>query len=162
MARLPDCLQRYLSNLGPELADASCELMPGLPELLDRLQQEPQVTLGLLTGNLAEGARLKLACFDLNPYFRLGVYGSDCADRYQLPTLALQRASEMGLYVSGKDMVVIGDTPHDIQCGRSIGVRAIAVATGRHNLQELARWQPDVLLPDLGDTERAIAAIMAG
>lgn len=161
-AHLPACLDRYVAYLAEELPRASCELKPGFPILLDRLASEPEVVLGLLTGNIEAGARLKLAHFGLLHYFPIGVYGSDHADRYQLPALAVQRAKDrFELAFAGKQVVIIGDTPHDVGCGRSLGVRSIAVATGRHRAEELAGCQPDYLFDDLSRTDEVLASILS-
>lgn len=159
---LPTVLERYLEQLAIALPQTpAARLMPGVEPLLDALAQEPGVVLGLLTGNLAEGARIKLAHFGLGERFVLGAFGSDHADRPELPAIAVARAEALtGRLFSGKEIVVIGDTPHDVACGQSLGVKAIAVATGSFDLPALAACRPDALLPDLSDTERALSAIL--
>ena len=98
------------------------------------------MTLGLLTGNVRRGAELKLRAAGLAfERFRVGAFGSDHADRPELPAIAQRRAREtLGVELPGDRVIVIGDTPADIACGRGIGARAIAVATGHYGVDELA------------------------
>jgi phosphoglycolate phosphatase len=89
-----------------------------------------------------------------------GPYGADHARRDHLPAVAVRRAREhAGLDFRGRDIVIVGDTPFDVSCGRSLGVWAVAVATGKHSTAELEAVGADVVLADLTDTERAILAI---
>ena len=134
---------------------------PGIPQLLARLAEEPRVTLALLTGNLERGARLKLEPPGFNRYFPFGAFGSDSEDRYRLPRVAVDRARERtGRAFAGKSVVIVGDSIHDVACGRSLGVRAVAVATGITSPERLAAERPDVLMTDFADTERAVEAIL--
>ncbi|HEY7575637.1 MAG TPA: HAD hydrolase-like protein, partial [Thermoanaerobaculia bacterium] len=88
-------------------------------------------------------------------------FGSDCADRYQLPRIAVDRArAHTGHLFRGKSVVVVGDSVHDVGCGRSLGVRSVAVATGITSPERLAREGPDALMTDFADTGRAIEAIL--
>jgi phosphoglycolate phosphatase-like HAD superfamily hydrolase len=137
--------------------------MPGIHELLDRLDGRDDVILGLLTGNLVAGARAKLIAADIDPdRFVIGAYGSDHEMRGELPAVAQRRALEtLGIEVAGPNVVVIGDTPADVHCGRSIGARAIAVATGSYSVAELMEHGPAAAFEDLSDTEAVLDAIMA-
>ena len=120
------------------------------------------MTLGLLTGNVAEGARLKLSPPGLWPLFKVAAFGSDSGLRPDLPAVAVARAEELtGRRFAGKEVVVIGDTPADIECGAALGVKTIAVATGRHAAEELAAHHPDHLFADFGDWRAAYGAILA-
>ncbi len=158
---LPRALDLYLEELERQLLPGTVVPKPGIPELLERLAADPRVTLGLLTGNLERGARLKLSPPDFNRYFPFGAFGSDSADRYQLPPVAVERAhAQTGHRYSGKAVVIVGDSIHDVACGRSIGVRAVAVATGITSTGALAAERPDALFADFADTERALAAIL--
>ena len=104
-------------------------MMPGIRELLDALQQRPDVFLGLLTGNFEEGARIKLDHFDLWRYFRCGAYGDDAEDRNALVPFAVERARRAGLpEIDAGNVIVIGDTPHDIACARAAGATPVGVA----------------------------------
>jgi phosphoglycolate phosphatase len=157
---LERALDLYLEELERLLKPGTVVTKPGIPELLARLEADPRVTLGLLTGNLERGARIKLADPGLNGYFPFGAFGSDSADRYELPELAVRRAREAtGTTFSGKSVVIVGDSVHDVACGRSVGVRAVAVATGPTKIEALAVERPDVLLPDFSDVGRAFEAI---
>jgi phosphoglycolate phosphatase-like HAD superfamily hydrolase len=137
--------------------------MPGVHELLDRLEKEGGVVLGLLTGNMARGAALKLRSGGLDPErFRIGAYGSDSPHRPELPPIAVQRAERyFGTVPSGADVVIIGDTPADIACGACIDARAVAVATGAYSVADLRACGPYAAFEDLSDTDRVLQAILA-
>ena len=160
-ALLSRALDRYLEEFARRLAPETVVTKPGVPALLERLAAEPGVTLGLLTGNLERGARMKLEPPGLNPYFPFGAFGSDSADRYSLPAIALGRARQRsGRTYSGKAVVIVGDSIHDVLCGRSLGVRAVAVATGPTPAARLAETQPDALLESFADVDAAVEAIL--
>jgi len=156
-AVLADYRARFDRGLRPEHVRAK----PGVTAVVEALAADARVTLALLTGNLEPCARAKLAPLGLNPRFPFGAYGSDHEDRYRLPTLAVTRAlAHTGTSFSGKTVVIVGDSIHDVLCGRALGVRAVAVATGRTPPERLAREGPDALLDDLGDTRRALEEIL--
>ena len=135
--------------------------MPGIHELVVALAADRRALVGLLTGNVEEGARLKLQPTGLLSHFKVGAYGSDSALRVDLPAVAVTRAEALtGRSYAGKDVVVIGDTPADVECGASLGVTAVAVATGRHSVAELAAHAPDHVFADLSEWRAAYAAIM--
>jgi phosphoglycolate phosphatase-like HAD superfamily hydrolase len=136
--------------------------MPGVPELLDRLDAEPGVVLGLLTGNVAEGAALKLRSAGLDPArFRVGAYGSDSGSRSDLPPIAAERARPyFGRTPSGPEVVIIGDTPADVACGSCIGARSVAVATGGYSVSDLEACGAHAVFLDLSETEQVLAAIL--
>ena len=158
---LARALDLYLEELERQLAPGTVVEKPGITPLLERLASDPRVTLGLLTGNLERGARLKLAPPGFNRYFPFGAFGSDSADRYQLPPVAVERAlAHTGQRFEGKSIVIVGDSIHDVACGRSLGVRAVAVATGITSTEALAGERPDALFESFADTERAFAAIV--
>ena len=166
-ARMPALFERYLAYLNDELqvsaAAGGIRIMPGIFDLLDALEARADVVLGLLTGNLAEGARAKLSAGGINPdRFRVGAFGSDHEVRGELPAVAQRRANEqLGLSFSGRDIVVIGDTPADLQCGVAIGCRAIGVATGMYSLEDLREHRPAAVFENLADTPAVVRAIMA-
>jgi phosphoglycolate phosphatase len=164
-ARLDALCQRYVRHLARELEAPTTQttLMPGVEPLLDRLEQEPGVVLGLLTGNIAEGAALKLRSGGVDPArFRVGAYGSDSAHRPDLPAIAAQRATALfGREPSGPEVVIIGDTPADIHCGLAIAARAIAVATGSYSVADLASCGPHAVFENLSATDRVLEAILA-
>ncbi|MBW3553035.1 MAG: HAD hydrolase-like protein [Gemmatimonadetes bacterium] len=154
----------YLRELEAELAlpDVTVDVLPGVPALLDSLHAGGEHLVALLTGNIVEGARLKLSAAGLWERFDFGAYGSDHERRDRLPAIAVKRARERsGIHFRGRDVVIIGDTPFDVECGRSLGVWAVAVATGKHSAAELREAGADVVLPDLSATGQAVAAIEA-
>ena len=123
--------RRYVALLEMELQrpTTSTKLMPGVPELLDRLEAESAVVLGLLTGNVADGATLKLRAAGLDPgRFVVGAYGSDAAHRPDLPPIAAGRAEPLfGRRPHGAELVIIGDTPADVACGAALSDRKSVV-----------------------------------
>jgi phosphoglycolate phosphatase-like HAD superfamily hydrolase len=107
-------------------------------------------TFGLLTGNIRLGAEIKLRHFDLWKEFETGGFADDHEDRDQIAHAALNRGSRvLGQQLSGEQVLVIGDTPLDIRCGRAIGAKVLAVATGGATLDELKRHQPNWAVQDL-------------
>ena len=161
--RMEALLARYVEALREELAhpDHPPRRFPGVEELLDALEGRSDVVLGLLTGNLAEGAAAKLRAVGIAPErFRVNAFGSDHEHRPELPPIAQRRAREViGADVPGDRVVVIGDTPADLTCGRGIGARAIGVATGRYTVQDLSEHGAHAVFADLTDTSAVIAAI---
>jgi len=127
-------------------------VMPGIRELLDVLQRRPDVFLGLLTGNFEEGARLKLDHFGLWSYFRCGAYGDDAEDRNALVPIAVERARRCGLpEIPAGNVLVVGDTPHDIACARAAGAVAVGVATGGFTVDQLIACDADIVFENLAD-----------
>jgi len=134
---------------------------PGVPELIHYLKQRDEVKCALLTGNIERGAFLKLSLVDLHKEFEWGAFGSDHANRYELPRIAQKKAHEKyGLLFQGSEIVIIGDTPHDVNCGKSLGVKSIAVATGKTPMEELLKHEPHYSFKDLSHTEDVLAAIL--
>ena len=164
-AGLDDVLARYVRYLERELAspEHAPRLLGGILPLLDALEARPDVTLGLLTGNVEAGARAKLAAVGIDPArFTSSAFGSDSEHRPDLPAVAQRRAAAaLGTDLPGDRVVVIGDTPADVQCGRSIGARAIGVATGRYPVEELHRHGAAYVFADLTDTAAVVEAIVA-
>ena len=154
-------LDRYVEELRGRLRPEAVVPKPGIPALLERLAAEPRVTLGLLTGNIERGARMKLEPAGLNRYFSFGAFGDDSPDRYCLPPIALARAREVtGYEFSPGAVVIVGDSVHDVLCGRSLGARAIAVATGPTPFEKLAAERPSALFSEFSDVEGAAEAIL--
>lgn len=154
----------YLRELERELdrPDTDARVLDGVTELLDELHATGDHLVALLTGNIEPGARLKLSAVGLWDRFDFGAYGSDHERRDRLPAVAVRRARERaGIHFRGRDVVIIGDTPFDVSCGRSLGVWAVAVATGKHSVMELEEAGADVVLDDLGDTAAVVRAIEA-
>jgi len=160
-----DLWPRYLQRLGAELAArrGRAVTLAGVISLLDRLAADDRFACGLVTGNLEEGARLKLGAVGCDGRFGFGGYGSDAEQRDTLPAVALDRAERRyGRAFDPGRSVVIGDTPADVRCARAAGTRVLAVATGRHTEHELASHRPDAVLPDLTDTERVLEFFLDG
>lgn len=135
---------------------------PGVPELLRRLAEAGSFALGLLTGNIEEGAWRKLRACRLDGAFAFGAFGSDSERRDELPAIALERARAVtGVRFDPGETVVIGDTPLDIGCARAVGARALAVGTGGYSVSELAAHGPDWVLPSLADAESVVGLLAA-
>jgi phosphoglycolate phosphatase len=151
----------YIEGLARELGRGRVTVFPGVRELIDRADAEASAVLGLLTGNVVEGAHAKLRAAGVDPdRFTVGAFGSDHADRTSLPALAVERAERrFGHRFTGKSVVVIGDTPLDIACGEHLGVRTIAVATGSYTAEELAACRPDHVFDSLEDVDAVWRAI---
>lgn len=160
---LPSLWAAYLRELEARLAATPVEILDGVAETLDALESEGDVALGLVTGNIADGARLKLTSAGLFERFRVGGYGSDHEVRNHLPSIAIARARETwGCEFDRRDVVIVGDTPRDVACARHEGVVAVAVATGRHAVADLEREGPDRVFRDLSDTSAVLDALVGG
>jgi phosphoglycolate phosphatase-like HAD superfamily hydrolase len=146
------------------MPESPATLMPGVREFLAAAAAADGVALGLLTGNTREGARIKLERFDLNGYFPFGAFGSDSEDRNALVPIALARASvHFGKPVpGGRDVVVLGDTERDIECGKAHGTVTIGVATGGTSAETLARAGADRVFADLSDARAVVECIVRG
>ena len=137
------------------------DVLPGVRELLDRLADHRDVVLGLITGNFHDAARVKLEYFDLWRYFPTGAFGDDAADRNALVPIAVTRARDAGSGDIGySDVVVLGDTPHDITCAQVVGARPIGVATGTYTVQQLVAAGAPVVFEDFSNVDRAMQAIL--
>jgi phosphoglycolate phosphatase len=137
-------------------ANPTAELLPGVAELVERLRQDSHFTLGLLTGNYPETGRLKLRTAGLDPrIFTICAWGDEADQRRDLPAVAMERYREkFGKAIEPTEVVVIGDTPHDVDCALYHGCRVLAVATGPvHSLDELLAHEPDLAVADLTDTD---------
>ena len=162
-ARMSQVMESYVAGLEREIEapHTRVEVLTGVLQLLDALVSRSHCVIGLLTGNLEPGAQQKLKAAGIGfERFTVGAFGSDHEVRSELPAIAQQRARErLGLEVDGRSVVIVGDTPSDILCGRPIGARAIAVATGHYTVDALAEHDPDAVFSDLGDTAAVLAAI---
>jgi phosphoglycolate phosphatase-like HAD superfamily hydrolase len=147
-------LDLYLELLAQELPRSQGQVLPGVLELLRRAESRPDTVLGLLTGNLRRGARLKLEHYQLWHFFAFGAFADDHHDRNELGTFALTRAQEeIGEKFRPEQVDVIGDTGHDIACGKAFGARTIAVATGWWPRERLAECTPTFLFDDLSNVD---------
>jgi phosphoglycolate phosphatase-like HAD superfamily hydrolase len=157
-------IDRYLDGLKERIESRKFDVrpLPGVLEILDALEPRDDVVLGLLTGNVEAGARAKLTAAGIDPNrFRVNAFGSDHEHRPQLPAIAQRRFGEsLGHQVAGEKVIVIGDTPADIECGRELGARAIGVASGHYSVADLEKHSPYAVFPSLADTEQVLATIL--
>lgn len=158
---LGDCFDAYVRNLEGLIANGHpIDVMPGIRAVLQGLGSRQDALVGLLTGNIERGARAKLRPTGLLPYFRVGAFGSDDADRRRLPHIAREQVRiSLGREVPFAHLVVIGDTPLDIDCARACGAIAVAVATGQHGPGELAACSPDLLFTDFSDADATLLTL---
>jgi phosphoglycolate phosphatase len=146
-------LEAYLECLLEELQSRPGRVLPGIVELLEKFRADPLVVQGLLTGNLERGARIKLEHFKVWHYFEFGAFGDDSPVRNELGPHAVRRAAEKHSTEFSPDHIfVIGDTPHDIECGKAIGAKTIGVATGTFSLATLQEHQPTAVFADFSET----------
>jgi phosphoglycolate phosphatase len=152
----------YLGRLDSALKSHEGRVLPGVAALLDALAARGDVAIGLVTGNIHEGARRKLTHYGLWHWFPFGGFGDEHVDRSHIAAAALAAArshlapTAHGAHANGHapiegEIIVIGDTEHDISCGRSIGARCVAVATGHSTTEHLQTFEPDLVLSTLED-----------
>jgi phosphoglycolate phosphatase-like HAD superfamily hydrolase len=152
----------YLQQLPQHLPLKQGHVLPGVVELLERLADHQHVAIGLLTGNVRDGARIKLEYFKLFHHFPFGGFGDDHYERNDVAHAALVAShAHLNGKVAKPRVWVIGDTPLDVRCGRWIKAQTIAVATGTFPKNELAAERPDVLLDDLSDTASLLSLIVS-
>ncbi|HFE63317.1 MAG TPA: HAD family hydrolase [Caldithrix sp.] len=151
-------LQIYLNLLAEHLKPNShVQILPGVLPLLKKLSKDNRFALGLLTGNMREGARIKLAKKNLFDFFPIGAFGDDALKREDLPSFALRRAEKYyRCFFERKGVWIIGDSTNDIQCAQLNHMSSLAVASGHMEQSELAACHPTALLPDLSDTKKVI------
>lgn len=151
----------YLGELETRLSDLPMTLLPGVVETLAALEAEREIALGLVTGNIVRGADLKLGSVGLVGRFAVGGYGSDDEVRNHLPGIAIRRAAEnWGVDFDGDAVVVVGDTPLDIACGRHCGTRTVGVATGSFGMRELESCGADHTFEDFSETGRVLEVLV--
>ena len=143
--------ESYVFWLDHLCANTNGEICRGVPEFIRDLQALPEPpTLGLLTGNIRLGAEIKLRHYGLWDFFETGGFADDHEDRNHIAAAALERGRRvLGKNLRPEEIVVVGDTPFDIRCGKFIGAKVLAVATGGAKLDELKRHQPDWAVEDL-------------
>lgn len=158
-----DYLETYLELLPLELANGQQgQVLPGVLELLELFHHHKEIAQGLLTGNLKRGAELKLTHFKVWHYFEFGAYADDSSVRNDLGPHALRRAKDRHAVEFHPDRTfIIGDTPYDIECGKVIGARTIAVATGKYSVAELAAFKPTAVFENVADTAAFLRVIEA-
>ncbi|MBZ0187282.1 MAG: HAD hydrolase-like protein [Candidatus Obscuribacterales bacterium] len=160
--RMDEVLQIYLGLLQAEIDNSQSYIIHhGVREILEALNSHGQTHLGLLTGNVEQGARMKLNRFDLNGYFPIGAYGSDSADRMLLPEIGLKRGQAYyNINFRPEQVVIIGDSIYDVLCAKGFGARSIAVNTGVTARAALEKQEPDYLFSSLADTSAVLKAIL--
>lgn len=156
-------LAEYLSELPKLLPLRKGRVYPGVRKILEWSHAHPEVHNGLLTGNVERGAHLKLAHYGLDSFFEFGAFGDDSPDRNRLGPIVLRRARRrLKKDFQIESTWVIGDTPHDIACGRALGCKVLAVATGHYSLRQLKACRPNLVFKDLSDHRRMIRLLMKG
>ncbi|HWI18798.1 MAG TPA: HAD family hydrolase [Vicinamibacterales bacterium] len=164
----PDHHERFRENYIPILAEEIQHpgtghkgLMPGAVELLDTLDDHHHLHLALLTGNYREAAEIKLQHFEIWDYFEWGAFSDDSADRNALVPIACRRAETYDIPPEAIErVIVIGDTPHDIECAKVAGAKSIAVATGGFTMDQLKTAGADEVLRDLSDTKAVLKLLV--
>jgi phosphoglycolate phosphatase-like HAD superfamily hydrolase len=151
-AEIDAVLDAYLPQLQRELAaSTNFRVLPHVAESLAWLAATPDVAIGLATGNIERGARIKLDHAGLTPRFAFGGYGCDHVERPRLVARAIERGRALAGPCAADRIVVVGDTPHDISAARACGVRAVAVATGSTSRPALDAAGADVVLDTLAE-----------
>ena len=148
-------VRRYLELLVMEIENPWKKVKPGVFEILDTLAGE-SAPVGLLTGNLEEGAKIKLTPFGLNRYFAAGSFGSDDEDRDMLLPIAIRKFSILGINTIPEKCVVIGDTPRDVRCSRVHGAHSIGVATGPYSKDSLIDAGADIVVDSLEEKDSCL------
>jgi phosphoglycolate phosphatase-like HAD superfamily hydrolase len=150
----------YVAALPGELRNPHARVLPGVREILQSVASHGKIAQGLLTGNMRRGAQLKLAHHGLWEHFEFGAFADDSEIRNELGPHAVRRALERhGVNFAADDVWVIGDTPHDIACGKIIGARTLAVGTGGATLDKLRAHQPTAVMETLADTAAVLRLI---
>lgn len=154
-------LQRYVDFLPPELERGGGMVLPGVRQILEWVAAHPELNQGLLTGNVARGAEHKLRFFGIWDFFEVGAFADGFFDR---PSIARHALAEVkrhwGADIQPREILVLGDTRFDVECGRAIGARTLGVGTGYTEWEELEASQPDFLLRDLSDGPAALEGLM--
>ena len=152
----------YFTTLRARMSrpDPRRRVYPGVRELLESLEATDDAVLGLLTGNLERGARIKLEAFGLNRFFETGGFSTNESDRRTIARIAASRiAAHHGVEIPPERTIVIGDTALDVECARANGFRSIAVATGGASVEQIATWPCDARFADLADLHAVRRAI---
>ncbi len=159
-AAMPRLWEHYLTALERSARGRVREL-PGIRPLLEALAADGRVILGLLTGNIEPGARVKLDNASLNGFFPFGAFGSDSPRREELPPIAVERASRAsGHRFARRDVVIVGDSIYDIRCGVPHAATTIAIASGKTPAERLRAENPDHFFDSAEDWVALLAAII--
>ncbi len=154
--------RRYWELLPQTLAAGQGKILPGVEELLIRLDAMPEVALGILTGNARRAAEVKLEHFGLSKFFHFGGYGDRHSERNDVADLARASAKQaLGEQFREDQLWVVGDTVDDVTCARSIDAKVVAVETGGGAPDILKASSPDCQLATLSQAEEFIQAIIS-
>ncbi len=153
--------QTYIEMFRMHAKPADIMLMDGVRKLLDELSARSELIVGLLTGNFEGSGRHKLLLPDINHYFPFGAFADDGESRNDLPQVAVEKAYQLtGTRFSEQNIIIIGDTEHDIACARVLNAKSIAVATGTYSTEELKKHNPHILYKNLCETDTVISDIL--
>jgi phosphoglycolate phosphatase len=151
----------YIEMFRTQAKPSDVLLMEGIRELLQELSGRTELMLGLLTGNFEASGRHKLLLPEINHYFPFGAFADDASSRNELPAVAVEKARQLtGRTFFNHDIIIIGDTEHDIACARVLNAKSIAVATGTYSREELKKHHPHVLYENLGRTDVVLGEIL--
>jgi len=154
-------LDRYLHFLQERIGRHKGYLLPGILELLSQLARNPYCVTALLTGNLKKGAEIKLSHYGIWEFFQFGAFADDHHHRNELGHFARTRAREShGYDFLPREIFVIGDTPRDVACGKEIGARTVAIATGNYSVEVLRAENPDFVFQDLSDIDAVMSVLL--
>jgi phosphoglycolate phosphatase len=155
-----EIVPEYVEHLTTEIQNNQRHMKPGAANLLKNLCKSEAFLLGLLTGNIEEGALIKLSAFGLWDYFAGGAFGSDNEDRNKLLPIVLEKFRDMtGFSLEPSKCIVIGDTPKDVDCARPFGAITIAVSTGRYRYEELITTGATYVLQNLEEALDVVAEL---
>ena len=159
-AHLDEFLQRYSSHLRHTLGEREGHLMPGFPHLLDVLSQREGVRVGLATGNFSEAAWMKLEHYGIREYFSGdGAFGEASLDRSEMVRVGIERFADG---IAPEDILIIGDTPHDVSSALDNGLGAVGVATGSYTVDQLRDSGAQMVFQDFADWQGAAAKLAGG
>ncbi|MFC1668930.1 HAD family hydrolase [Spirochaetota bacterium] len=153
--------KNYFKYLRSEIKKSGVTLMPGIKNILPTLSTDKNIMLGLLTGNFSESAKIKLSSHNLNKYFKVGIFGDDTAERNEMPFIAQKKiCANFSIDIDFSNMVIIGDTVHDIECAKKSGAISISVGTGWTEKSILLSHNPHYYFDDFSDIELVIDTII--
>lgn len=153
-------IQRYVNHLTHEIRTSNKSVKPGVRDILKKVGETDDCWAGLLTGNIREGARIKLDALGLNDHFICGAFGSDDEDRNKLLPIAVKSFNaHTGLALSYSDCTVVGDTPRDVECSKPYGAKAVAVSTGPYSFESLMDTDADLVVASLEDVSESLFAL---
>jgi phosphoglycolate phosphatase len=159
--KFDEAKQTYIEKFRLQAKPSDVILMEGIRELLDQLSASSELMLGLLTGNFEGSGRHKLLLPEINHYFPFGAFADDGQSRNELPAVAVEKAYQLtGKKFSETDIIIIGDTEHDIVCARVLNAKSIAVATGTYSAEELQKHNPHIIYENLSQTDIVISEIL--